>query len=69
MDNPNWRGNPDSDRISLQEDYEVRYWTHKWNISKEQLAEAEKKAGSSVVRKIHDALVGLGYIQPQSLEK
>ncbi|MGX5689450.1 DUF3606 domain-containing protein [Arcticibacter tournemirensis] len=65
MDNPNWRGNLDSDRISLHEDYEVRYWTHKWGITKEQLTEAEHKAGSSVVRKIHDALCELGYIQPQ----
>ncbi|WP_207428931.1 DUF3606 domain-containing protein [Pedobacter sp. SYSU D00535] len=68
MDNPNWRGNPDSDRISLHQDYEVRYWTHKWNISKEQLKEAHDKAGSSVVRKIHDALCELGYMQPKNLE-
>lgn len=65
MDNPNWKGDPDNDRINLHEDYEVRYWTHKWDISKEQLEEAGHKAGSSVVRKIHDALCKLGYMQPQ----
>jgi hypothetical protein len=68
MDNPNWKGKPDSDRISLHQDYEVRYWTHKWGVTKEQLREAEQKAQSSVVRKIHDALCELGYMKPQSLD-
>ncbi|PWG78643.1 DUF3606 domain-containing protein [Pararcticibacter amylolyticus] len=65
MDNPNWKGNPDRDRISLDEDYEVRYWSHKWGISPEQLTEAEQKAGSNIVRKVHDALCELGYMKPQ----
>lgn len=66
MDNPNWRGNADRERISLSQDYEVRYWTKKWNISEDQLKQAEQKAGSSVVVKIHDALCDLGFITPDS---
>jgi hypothetical protein len=29
------------------EDHEVRYWTEKWGITKQQLADAVKKAGVS----------------------
>ena len=65
MDNPNWRGNPDRDRINVHEDYEVKYWTHKWGITKEQLLEAEKKADSTTVRKVHDMLCELGHMKPQ----
>lgn len=35
----------DASRISLEQDYEVRYWTEKWNISREELAEAVQKVG------------------------
>lgn len=65
MDNPNWHGNPDRDRINVHEDYEVRYWTHKWGITKEQLLSAEKQAGSTSVRKVHDKLCELGSMKPQ----
>jgi len=33
--------------VNIHEDYEVRYWTEKWGISKEQLAQAVKRAGVS----------------------
>jgi hypothetical protein len=39
------RGAPDRSRISMQEDYEVRYWTRKWS-SREQLAVAVREVGT-----------------------
>ncbi|PZR86544.1 MAG: DUF3606 domain-containing protein [Stutzerimonas stutzeri] len=46
-DDTSKRGPQDRSRISLSEDYEVRYWTDKFGISKEQLEDAVKKVGSS----------------------
>ena len=37
----------DASRIALEEDYEVRYWTKKWGISREELADAVATAGNS----------------------
>ena len=42
------RGAADRSRVNIHEDYEVRYWTEKWGVSKEQLVDAVKKAGVSV---------------------
>jgi hypothetical protein len=39
------RGDADRSRINMQEDYEVRYWTQKWNVSREQLAAAVREVG------------------------
>jgi hypothetical protein len=64
-DNPKDTGSPDRDLISMSEDYEVRYWSNKWGISAEQLRNAGSRAGSSSVRKIHDAAVALGYMKPK----
>jgi hypothetical protein len=41
-------GPPDSRRINLDQDYEVRYWTKELNVSTERLREAVKAAGTSV---------------------
>lgn len=41
------RGPQDRSRINFGEDYEVRYWTDKFGVSKSQLEEAVRKAGSS----------------------
>lgn len=41
------RGPQDRSRISLSEDYEVRYWSEKFGVSKERLAQAVKKVGNS----------------------
>jgi hypothetical protein len=41
------RGAQDRSRVNIHEDHEVRYWTEKWGISKQQLADAVKKAGVS----------------------
>jgi Protein of unknown function (DUF3606) len=39
------RGPQDRQRINMSEDYEVAYWSKKWSVSREQLAEAVRKAG------------------------
>ena len=41
------RGAQHRRRVNIHEDYEVRYWTRKRGISKQQLAQAVKKAGVS----------------------
>ena len=41
------RGAQDRSRVKVHEDHEVRYWTKKWGVSKEQLAEAVKKGVSA----------------------
>jgi hypothetical protein len=55
-DNKQEHGEPDRSRINLSEDYEVRYWTEKFNVTKEQLAVAIGKVGNSpdAVRKALD---------------
>ena len=39
------RGARDRSRVNVHEDYEVRYWTEKWGVTKEQLVQAVQKAG------------------------
>ena len=39
------RGPRDRQRINMCEDYEVTYWSKKWSVSREQLAEAVRKVG------------------------
>jgi Protein of unknown function (DUF3606) len=49
------RGAADRSRINMQEDYEVRYWTQKWNVSREQLAAVVREVGvmaADVARKL-----------------
>jgi Protein of unknown function (DUF3606) len=41
-------GAQDRNRVNVNEDHEVRYWTQKWGVTKEQLMAAVKKAGASV---------------------
>jgi len=36
----------DSSRIALGEDYEVRYWTEKFGVSRDELADAIKTVGN-----------------------
>jgi hypothetical protein len=38
----------DRDRINMHEDYEVRYWSQKWQVSREQLADAVRSVGVMV---------------------
>lgn len=62
-DNLKDTGHPDKDLINLNESWEVTYWSKKWGITSEQLKSAGKHAGSSVVKKIHDSAVSLGYMK------
>ena len=64
-DNPKDTGHPDRDEIDIHEDYEVRYWSHKWGITADQLKKARAHAGSKSVQKIHDAAVALGFMNRQ----
>ena len=41
------RGARDRSRVNIHEDYEVRYWTEKWGVSKERLSQAVQKVGAS----------------------
>lgn len=55
MDDKNNRGAQDRSRISLNEDYEVRYRTEALGVSRERLEELVKKHGNSA-EKIREAL-------------
>lgn len=46
-DNKTLRSPQDASRIALGEDYEVRYWTGKFGVSREQLEQAVKAVGNS----------------------
>ena len=49
------RGNPDRKLISLNEDYEVRYWTEALGVSEERLRQLVSQHGHSAER-IREAL-------------
>lgn len=42
------RGGQDGDRINIEEDYEVRYWTKALGVSEDELRSAVAKAGPVV---------------------
>jgi Protein of unknown function (DUF3606) len=44
-DDKTQRGPQDRDRVNVHEDYELRYWTHKWGVTEQQLRDAVKKVG------------------------
>jgi hypothetical protein len=46
-DNLKDRGARDRSRIALSEDHEVAYWTKKFGVSRERLAEAVAASGTS----------------------
>jgi hypothetical protein len=46
-DNLKERGPQDASRISMSEDWEVRYWTKALGVSKDRLGELVKKHGNS----------------------
>jgi len=54
-DNKNNIGNPDRQRISLSEDYEVQSWSEKFGISPAELKRAVKAVGNSA-RKVEQYL-------------
>jgi hypothetical protein len=46
-DDPTNRGTQDRTRINVHQEHEVRYWTRKFGVTKEQLEAAVKKVGVS----------------------
>ena len=55
MDNKENIGSPDSDRINVNEDYELRYWSDKFNVSPRELKNAVLAVGTSA-RKVEEYL-------------
>jgi len=51
------RGDRDRNRISMAEDYEVRYWTGRLGVSRAELEEAVKSVGNSA-DKVRQHLAG-----------
>jgi hypothetical protein len=47
MDNRHNTGIPDRDRVNIQENYEVEYWSNKFGVTPEQLKEAVAAVGTS----------------------
>jgi hypothetical protein len=47
-DNLGKRHPQDASRINIHEDWEVRYWTDKWRISRQELIDAVKRVGVRV---------------------
>ncbi|TXH35327.1 MAG: DUF3606 domain-containing protein [Rhodospirillaceae bacterium] len=45
-DDKSKRAPEDGRTVNMNEDYEVRYWTEKWGVSKEELERAVSKVGS-----------------------
>jgi len=46
-DNKSNIGSPDRDRISLSEDYEIRYWASKFGVSRDRLKEVVRQVGDN----------------------
>jgi hypothetical protein len=46
-DNKRNIGSPDKGRISLSEDYEVRYWANKFGVSRDQLKKVVRQVGDN----------------------
>ena len=44
------RGSPERDRINVDEDYELTYWSKKFGVSRDRLREAVAKVGPMVNR-------------------
>ena len=42
------RGTPDRQRINMNQEHEVRYWTEKLGVTREELQKAVDAAGSTV---------------------
>lgn len=61
-DNKQITGKADRIRINFHEPYEVKYWTHKWHITTQQLHGAHKATGSVMVKKIETYLKEKGAI-------
>ena len=47
-DDPNNTGSPDRDRIDLNEDHELRYWSEALGVTRERLRSVVDAVGTSV---------------------
>ena len=47
MDSVTKRERPDRSKISMQQAHEVKYWTHAFNVTREELQAAVDKVGNS----------------------
>lgn len=54
-DDPKQRNAPDSQRINVHEEHELRYWTKTLGVTAEALREAVARVGSSA-EKVREAL-------------
>lgn len=48
MDNKQKVGSPDRDRININEEYEVSYWSKKLGVKPQDLKRAVERAGTNV---------------------
>ena len=55
-DNPQERGAPDRNRISMEEPYEADRWAKKFGLTTEELAATIRKAGSNTVAAVEKEL-------------
>ncbi len=46
-DDKNIKGDPDISHVSISEDYEVKYWSTKFEVSAGELIDAVRKVGNS----------------------
>ncbi|VIO74576.1 hypothetical protein CI1B_53500 [Bradyrhizobium ivorense] len=46
-DNLTKRVQPDRSKINMQEDYEVKYWTHELGVTRDELQRAVDKVGNA----------------------
>jgi hypothetical protein len=49
-DNPNLRSGQDRKRVNVHQEHEVRWWTQKWGVSREELERAVQAVGTSVTK-------------------
>ena len=45
-DDKNKTGNPDRQRVNVNEDYELRDWAAKWGVSEQRVRDAVGKVGT-----------------------
>jgi len=45
-------GKADDQRINMEQDHEVSYWSGKFGVSRDELRQAVAKAGSSMVKDV-----------------
>lgn len=55
MDSKENIGKPDRDRINVNEEYELNYWSKKFNVTKDELKEAAKAVGDNA-KKVEEYL-------------